>query len=515
MTDKKHLAAATSLVACMAIVGSINILPNGFVYDDLIWVGDQCLSGWENLLRIFSTNIWGLQGGESHYYRPAAFFVGFLFGKSFGQTPTAWHTFSLLLHAIASASVYLLALRICGPLQDEVADGRTALIAGCLFAVHPVHAEAVAWASAWGEISMTVLCVAAIYIYTLDDRVAPLWSAAVYFAALLFKETGIIVPLILVAYDRLYRGQLHWRRYLPYLIAATVYMVIRGMALGAVAPAAAGKLSLPTMLVLLKTYFSYLVAPVGLNVFHVIPAVKSYADARLPGALLAVCAYAAALGYTYRQNKGWCLSLLIIGVPLLPALYTPALGGSNLAERYLYLPSVGFVVLLAGIIRKAGRVGGSLAVALVVVWCILTTQRNAIWRDDVTLWADSVAKASERRPIPLNNLGAAYASNGDTIRAIGYFSEAVRIAPSYGDAHRNLALAYESRGKTEHAIAEYTAALRHGPSDAIAHNNLGILLIAKGEGEGGAAHIRQAYALKSCDRDIMRNYAIVTGRTTP
>ena len=145
-----------------------------------------------------------------------------------------------------------------------------------------------------------------------------------------------------------------------------------------------------------------------------------------------------------KKNRLVFFCLLTIVVPLLPCLYIPAITGpSILAERYLYLPSVGFVMLVSLMIaRLAGSKGrvaaASVFLTLVALYSTGTVLRNADWKDDYSLWTAEL-KNSPGSDVAHTNLCLA------------------------AGAHINLGSMYEKRGRDDLAIGEYIMATNCNP----------------------------------------------------
>jgi tetratricopeptide (TPR) repeat protein len=219
--------------------------------------------------------------------------------------------------------------------------------------------------------------------------------------------------------------------------------------------------------------------------------------------LIVTAAYVASLIVAFKKNKSAFFSLVFIGAPLLPVLYIPALGEASFAERYLYLPSVGFVTLAALLVVRARNSFPRGVPALNIVLIILiglysaaTVIRNTAWKDNITLFADTVKKVPDGAT-PHNNLGHAYESNGQLDKAIVHYRMAVKLKPDYVDAYTNLGNAYDSAGLTDMAIEQYQTALRLKPDSAETHFNLGVAYeIPKGRPEMAIEHYQIALRIK-------------------
>jgi tetratricopeptide (TPR) repeat protein len=289
-----------------------------------------------------------------------------------------------------------------------------------------------------------------------------------------------------------------------------------------------------------------------LNAFYVLHPISSVGGIAGVASVFIALVFAVALYVSMRKASVVFLALVMIATPLLPVLYIPALGENTFAERYLYLPSVGFVLLLAllfsWMIQRAPR-GRSVAVGICLVltalYSVATLQRNPIWKDDLTLWTDTVGKspdgalprlqlgiahaeagdperALEQYRIALeidpefsavySNMGLIYSDTGRPDRAIGYFREALRLKPSSFAARNNLGVAYSRMGRSEDAIEQFRASLGLQPLQPGVHNNLGNEYRQRGLFDRAIAEYRKALALQPDDADAYNDMGVAYGQ---
>jgi len=136
-----------------------------------------------------------------------------------------------------------------------------------------------------------------------------------------------------------------------------------------------------------------------------------------------------------------------------------------------------------------------LMVMVVAVLGFTTVRRNADYRSDLAIWADTVAKRPDN-PRAHNNLGIAMSKQARTGEALTHFAEAVRLKPNYADAQMNLAFALVTQGRNKEAIAHYSAAIRLTPESSRAHHNLGVALYREGLTAQAIAEYSEALRLK-------------------
>ena len=192
------------------------------------------------------------------------------------------------------------------------------------------------------------------------------------------------------------------------------------------------------------------------NFDHDLPEFHSLLQWPIPLVLLLLCGLAAAALVSARRVPLVALGMGWFFLQLLPTSLIPR--ADLLSERNLYLPSIGpvlaVVVLCTRLMHRLApllprpqiiRYGASsLAVLLVVMFCLFTYQRNRLYHDQVSLWSDTV-RMSPNKARPHNNLGHAYALQGDWDQAIDEFRIAAKLDPDYALAQRNLRNAYLHR----------------------------------------------------------------------
>jgi tetratricopeptide (TPR) repeat protein len=508
------------IVPLLAIVLYLNTLGNGFVYDDIPQVvQNPWIRGFHNVWAIFASGAWGFGGESSNYYRPLMhIFYMFLYAL-FGLNPLWFHFFNICVHAGVSLLVFSLAsglLRDDRPLVSPPVLSAS-VTAGLLFSAHPIHTEAVSWISGIPDLSCTFFCLGSLLLYMrLPAERTPsfvpsyLLSLLLFFLATLCKETALVFPFVFIAYDHFIREDHRalWRRftgYLPFLALAAVYFLLRVHALGGLAPQKrhtelAIHQYLVSALPLFRDYVLKLILPLNLSVFYTFHPASSVLQVPVLLALIFILALVALLFGVYKANKRAFFLFLLMLIPLLPVIYIPALGENPFAERYLYLPSVGFVLLLSLAVQYANkaRPKGSLVMTISVCLVIAlyssgVVARNPVWKNDRTLWGDAVIKSPDAA-IAHYNLGLILYNEGDLDRAIRQYQAALRLQPS-PKVYNDLAVAYNDMGLSDKAIELLESAVRMSPDFADAYNNLGVAYISKRLYRKAIEHLKIAAAL--------------------
>ncbi len=471
-----------ALVLIAAIGAYIRTLGFDFVYDDKVQVvANHWIRDAGNLPQIFSTHVWGFLSEKptANIYRPMMHVIYMGEYQLFGLTPGGFHFGNLLFHALNSVLVFFVALRLMLESGTCGAGSRARLIAlgsGLLFALHPVNTEVVTWIAAVPELSYTFFILISFYLYltSKNSAVKYIISLAAFLLALMSKEPAMALLLFIPAFEFLpgsVKREGFWKRYLPYIGVAIFYMAIRSIILGGIIyeknPELTFYESVLNIFPLLSGYIWKLIYPANLNVLYEFHPVSSIIDGPVIFALLTISALAVSL-YLVRRRALILFLIVWIFVPILPVLYVPALTGAAFAERYLYLPSAAYAILLSysfvtiynfresSIFRNAMIVA---ALVLIAVFAFSTVKRTSVWRDEVTLWTDGVKKS----PLLSNvhyNLAWAYEQEGNRAGAAKEYNEAIRLdtGKKFPDAHYNLGNIYYREGRLGDALAQFRAA---------------------------------------------------------
>jgi len=178
----------------------------------------------------------------------------------------------------------------------------------------------------------------------------------------------------------------------------------------------------------------------------------------------------------------WFLGNLVIESSVIPL--------AIIFEHRIYLPSmlIGLVpVLLLFEYIKPKSLAVGVSCALIILFSYWTFERNKIWHDELTLWADCVKK-SPNKARPYSSLGATQKKLNMTAEAFQNFHKAIELDPGYADAHYNLGVMLEEQNKITEAIAHFHKALELEPGNIEPRNNLGVALLKQNKTKEAIAH---------------------------
>ena len=422
---------AVAAAAC-AVVVHLGALANRFAMDDIyIIVLNPLVSGPAPPWRIFAAPYWPADFG-GQMYRPLPVLTYAL--DRLVASPAWFHAVNLAWHGAASAGVALLAQRLAG--------ARASLIAGLLFAVHPVHVEAVA--NVVGRAELMAAAFAGLSVWAALSGRHPAWSAAAFAVALLCKENAAVAPALVVWAWMVGIGRPGRRRVVAlvagWVIVGVVWAALRTAVLSpyaeyrAVAPVFfgldAGSVRL-TAIAALSDVARLLVAPATLRADYS-PlervAVESAGDPRVLLGATVLMAWVVLVAVAWRRGRsveafglGWtAIAFLPVSNLLVPV-------GVLVAERTLYLPSVGLTLAAgAALATIPARRAAVITAVLVLAGAARSATRVPVWRDDVRLTASMLddSPASYRGPA---RTGGLLQSRGQPERALEAYRQAVRI----------------------------------------------------------------------------------------
>lgn len=496
------VGAAYAIAVGLAIFAYLPGLPGAFVYDDhRLILENEGLRRPFDARRAFLRDYYASDAdrGGLGYYRPVAILSNELDFRRGGGQPLPFHLTNIAIHAVCAALVVALALRLTG---GRAVGGA---VAGALFALHPAHAESVAFVSGRVDPLATLFGLGAILLHVRGASSTRPWAwragaAATWLVALLSKEIAITVPPLAAALDLAREGRPRretlpgWiGRYAPFAATAVVYLVLRRLALGALlgAPAAEGMVDIGSVPVVLGSYLAWLLLPpFGI---HLEPAPVTGFLAVAAGVLL-VAAVSATV-WLARRGRGmdaalvaWCVIALLPVAQLRPL-------ETQISERFLYLPSVGACLLLGWTVARAPMPWRRAAIAgvgiLSVAYAAGIVPRAVAWRDPAKLWA----KKAEEDPGSLKahlNLGRALAARGDAVGARAAYERAAELHPELADVARGELEVVSAAPGTPGRAEALRRALASTPRDGALWSNLGFELLSQGSDREAADAFRNS-----------------------
>jgi protein O-mannosyl-transferase len=533
-----------------------NCILGGFVFDDHSqiehnpWVHSFKYTG-----KLFGTSLLAQQGKQAapNFYRPTVNFGFLICYKLFGASPYGYHLANIFLNCI----VVWLVFRVGSELFLTEWLG---LLAGLAFALHPIHTEPVAWIDGISDPEVAVFYLLTFLLFmrlSAPQPQRPAWLQPAmlgsFALALLAKEPAMTFPVLAAVYEHFYRedrAAITWAekvsRYIGFWILLFAYLGLRAASVGRLAPAdlhtdISVKEMLLSALALIAQYGKKLVWPNPLIAFYPFQKSERLTEPQVLLGLVIAVIFVLVFVRLWKRQRQYTFALLWMCLTIAPAMNVRWMTASVFAERYLYLPSVGFSWLVAGAIlwlcsRAELRAGvariaiASAGIALAALSSYAIVKRNREWRSDRALvvsslesqpdsahmhaqlglfqWSDGDHAAAERewqqalRYNPdfaeaLADMGFARYEEKRYDEAIVFLQHAIALKPRFAAPHIQLAEVYAAQGKGDLAEAEFLAGLEIHPTNTEALNQLGDFYLKHGRLNEAAVQLRKSVEIYS------------------
>lgn len=442
-----------------------NSLENQFVFDDeSVIQTNSSLTTLSSIPKYFTGDD-GFHKVIGKYYRPVVSTSYNIDYAIWGLNPFGFHLTNIIIHLIATL-ILLRLLQLIFIKQKNVK--LIALLATLIFAVHPIHTEAVSWVSGRTDSFFTIFFFAS-FLYYLKFTGYPdfenknnkyLYISLIYFAfGLLTKEMIVTLPVILILFDYTLRQKSFkellssYKNYLYFFILTFIYLIIRYLALKDIPDRNSYMYFIgdnfitvfATMIKTIPVYFKLLFYPHPL-LYHYngyLPDSNSLFEFNV---IFSIIFVAGLLFFAFRSRKdfpvlSFCIFFFLISLlPVMNIIPTMNL----MAERFLYLTSFIVSLIVCYIIIKSnekGKLNIAVSVILIItlVYAILTFQRNQNWKDNETLYmtADGLDGS-----ILLVNAGNMFANKKQFDEAEKRYRRAIQLREQSVLAHHNLGLIY-------------------------------------------------------------------------
>jgi tetratricopeptide (TPR) repeat protein len=458
---------------------------------------------------------WAFTTGQTGNWHPLTWLSHMLDVQLFGASPAGPHLVSVLFHTANTVLLFLLLRRLTGALWCS------AWVAA-LFALHPLHVESVAWVAERKDVLSGFFFLLTLLAYAryaqsqlgtlaLDARrPARNYVLALFFFALglMCKPMLVTLPFIMLLLD-------YWplQRFnastlqkavvekIPFFLLSAISCVVTFVMqqkdgdVQSLSAFPAGE-RVGNALVSYARYLGKTFWPADLAVFYPHPghwpaAQATFAAILIAGLCLAVLWFGRRFPFAV---TGW---FWFFGM-LIPTVGLVQVGNQSMADRYMYLPSIGLFVILAWSAReislrwRSARGAMAMMGGLAVIACgVVTIGQLQHWQDDESLFRHALT-VTRGNFVAHNNLGNDLLRRGQVAEAIVQYQQALAIQPGYELAHCNLGAALLQRGEVDEAIVEFQKALALQADLSAAHEQLGNALIQKGQVDEAVMHYEKA-----------------------
>lgn len=448
----------------------------------------------------------------------------FALNYHFGKTDVfGYHVVNNMIHIITAVLVYWMSAQLFKTPRIQYLNmakhrNMLSLFAALIFLSHPIQTQAVTYICQRFASLATLFYVASVCFYLkgrLSTKGVTAWFILCSLAALLgmfSKQITLTLPVSIILVEWLFfstadprKGRINLRLMIPLLAFLLIIPALYSFnARGILSISHASSGSFPgdrvdvysyplTQLRVIPTYIKLLFFPVGQNLIHEFPTSKSFWEWKTAGGFIFIVAILAG-AYKLRKKMTllsfgifWFFLTLSVESGVIPIRHV-------IFEHRVYLPSVGFSIFLVyaayAVFKNQTRMMVALSVFVLTLSC-LTYQRNKVWLNEFTLWADVKRKSPNEMRAYLNT-GIAYTQREEYGKAMKEFDKALELSPRSVMVFNNKGLVYTKQHLFDEAIMEFNKALAVSPVWEEVWNNRGDAYRHKSEYEAALADYNKA-----------------------
>ena len=559
--SKKTYSILFSIIAFIPVLVYLNSLENTFVYDDYLTVANNYfIRDWGYFSALFNQKYFAISNELT--YRPVVTFSYFVDYTLWETKPWGFHLTNILIHTINIFLVYSFARRL-------VNNTLTAFISSLIFSIHPVFTETVNAISYREDLFSATFMLATFLLFIRFDRsnkriysiILYAFSLSAYFLALLSKEMSITLPLLIFIYDYIFTKKFSTKphdftkrfatHYTGYIVVSIFYLFLRFYLLHNLGesvqyPGNSIYVNLLMMFKVLGYYFKLLFIPTPLNADYIVPLTYSPDTAFIISVLLLIIIAIVSIKQ-FKISRIWAFSTLWFIITLLPVLNIVPIN-NIMAERYLYVPGIGFVILIGSIFNRTllnKRISDhpsiptknniysyklentnlpyyypknrytaippliiTLLAVIISSFSFISLNRNRIWLNEHTFGMETIRRSPSSFRM-YNDIGYYYYNIGLLDEAIQAFQESIKMRFSQSRAHSNLGAAYAMKGLNDKAIEELILSIQFSDKNPSAFNNLGLLYKRKGKLDEAVKNFVEALKLNPYNAEAHINLGSV------
>jgi tetratricopeptide (TPR) repeat protein len=433
---------------------------------------------------------WAMTAVVVANWMPVTLFSHMLDCQLFHTAAGMHHLMSVLLHLLATLLLFAVLKRAAGARWPSA-------FAAFIFAVHPLHVESVAWIAERKDVLSTCFLFLALYLYLLyvERPTVRAYSlvALVYALGLMAKPMLVTFPFMLLLFDfwPLHRAPVPspaWKKLfgekLPLIaLSAAASSVTYAVQSTRAAMPYPMPMRIANALVSYAVYIEQTFWPARLSVLYIYR--EAPAMWQTVAAAILLVAVSAGVIVVRRTRPYLAVGWFWFLGTLVPVIGLVQVGVQSHADRYMYIPMVGLLIMLGWAARdfvagvkwpRAGTVVALTAVIAGIAYASAAHAQVEYWQNSGTLFSRAV-EVTEGNFIAELNLGNYLMNSGRGLEAIAHFEAALRLDPQYGQAENNIGMVLANvPGRMPEAISHFEAALRLKPDLPEAHFNLASML---------------------------------------
>ncbi|MEE8359476.1 MAG: tetratricopeptide repeat protein, partial [Candidatus Omnitrophota bacterium] len=472
-----------------------------FLWDDNAFIkSNQYVKSLSTLPQLFTKNFGQGVGKRYLFYRPLQMATYALDYSIWKLDPRGYHITNIILHILASLGVYWITSLL-------FKDKRLSLFTAALFAIHPIHVGAVSSIAGRADPLVAVFLLAAFALYIKNTGS---WGigrylaiVSLYICALLSRENSLIFPLILLLYHYIFRVKPRKIELLTISTIACMYAIIRFALFRTALLGSFGASTFleraPGSLAALVDYIRLLFIPTRLHMIYG-KSLFSWTD---PVVIAGTVIFALLIVSTIKargRDRLYTFGVLWFLITLLPQANLYPIN-AYMAEHWLYIPSIGFFLILGRALLYLYNKRGLAILAYISIFVLIsfystiTVKQNSYWKDPVIFYKKTL-EYNPQSEWMYNNLGNALYARGEKDEAIDAYKKAVELKPDFDYAYYNLATAYSSIGRDAEAVSFFKKAIDANLYYAHAYNNLGVSYYKLQKKDTAVSAYRKAIEIK-------------------
>ncbi len=503
----RHKNRRPALMICLALTiitlaGFWQVQDCGFInFDDDVYVYEnayvQAGLTWDSVKAAFYSEALVEKSGN---WFPVTWLSLMLDYQIFGLHPRGFHLTNLFFHVVSTLFLFLILRRMTKTLWPSA-------FVACLFAIHPLHVESVAWIAERKDVLSAffwILTMGAYGYYVEKPGFRRYVLVLLFFIlGLMAKPMLVTLPFVLLLLDywplRRFqngnpedqiRGQgfyargfsLIWEKAplfaLSILSSIITYIVQqKGGAVQSfevLSPA----VRIGNAFISYIAYIGKMIWPVDLAVYYPHPGAP--AAWQVLGSALLLMVITAFVIWRAKKSPylvtGW---LWYLGT-LVPVIGIVQVGSQAMADRYTYIPLIGLFIMAAwGIpellkpLRHKAMFLFALSALIIAALTLMTFKQTGYWLDNITLFDHTIKVTDDNNRLAYNNRGSAHAALGNYMQAIEDYSRAIEINPEHAKSYYNRGSAYGRTGNFRQAIEDFTKTIAIDPKFSMAYFNRG------------------------------------------
>jgi len=505
----QHNAVAALLLFLISFIVFSPSLKSDFVWDDV-----EVIQKYHQTFK--TSNISKILVPEEteykrqKYYRPVVFSSIVLDYEIWGLSPLGYHLSNIIFNSISTVLLYFLILILLGAFNSSK-KYPIALFSSLLFALYPMHVESVSWVAARTDVLCGLFFFLAFifHLFSFGNLWILILTAVSFSLALLSKEVALVFPVVAIVFDllsRQFKSPKNLLRYFVYVALVFLYIYLRGRAFVIIPEISNINIQetvesthqaltfFQVLKILLDSYIFYinkLVFPFDFNAF--IASVPGEFYYTIFSILIIIVLSIVTFLSIRRKRVLIAFFLLWIFITLGPSVIVAMtkIASTPLAERYLYIPSAGYCMLIGYLLlgldwnAYAKKFAWVFATILTLSFLFFTIERQEVWKDRLSLWEHTSTKSYDHA-IPHTNYGFALENAGRTEDAIKEYK--IALDPKVKDSNRgrattamNLGVLYLNNEDYNNAEKWFREAINYDPGFGRANYHLGLIYYIKGE----------------------------------